>query len=140
MVLILSSKHSSFGKSSNLSFFVVCFVEVLLPICGSCSKYECCELKMDELICCYRSKRRRHRRMKNLGQHSKHVQPLVLESNLPPEACQLLDGVCSISFQYLRLAGCNLLIVTKNFGMGACVASRIAVSFMVLVYVILYEN
>ncbi|KAJ4706526.1 Polycomb group EMBRYONIC FLOWER 2-like protein [Melia azedarach] len=38
------------------------------------------------------SKRRRHRRMKNLGQHSKHVQPLVLESNLPPEACQLLDG------------------------------------------------
>ncbi|KAJ0043007.1 hypothetical protein Pint_17160 [Pistacia integerrima] len=46
------------------------------------------------------SKRRRHRRWKNLIQHSKHVHPLVLESNLPEGVCDLLDkvnGTCSIS-------------------------------------------
>ncbi|XP_031287439.1 polycomb group protein EMBRYONIC FLOWER 2 isoform X2 [Pistacia vera] len=39
------------------------------------------------------SKRRRHRRWKNLIQHSKHVHPLVLESNLPEGVCELLDKV-----------------------------------------------
>ncbi|KAJ0099066.1 hypothetical protein Patl1_19810 [Pistacia atlantica] len=41
----------------------------------------------------FSSKRRRHRRWKNLIQHSKHVHPLVLESNLPEGVCELLDKV-----------------------------------------------
>ncbi|XP_031287441.1 polycomb group protein EMBRYONIC FLOWER 2 isoform X3 [Pistacia vera] len=43
------------------------------------------------------SKRRRHRRWKNLIQHSKHVHPLVLESNLPEGVCELLDKVNGVS-------------------------------------------
>lgn len=37
------------------------------------------------------SKQRRHRRLRNLLQQSKHVHPLVLKSNLPPGVCELLD-------------------------------------------------
>jgi len=50
------------------------------------------------LICVCSTKPLKRRRPKNLVQNAKHVHPLVLESDLPSGACELLDkadGMCS---------------------------------------------
>lgn len=65
------------------------------------------ELKMMNEFFMHSSKQRRHRRLKNLLQQSKHVHPLVLK---PPGVCELLDkadGACSI---ICILKDTNLLI------------------------------
>ncbi|TXG70004.1 hypothetical protein EZV62_004939 [Acer yangbiense] len=117
MVLILSNKHSSFGKSSNFSFFVVCSSKDSLPYV--IYVYTCLGATENGLVVFYSSRRHRYKRSKSLVQRSKHVNPLVLEAHLPSGVCELHekadDFFNRLEYHFYSLAMRNLLSGGNGF-------------------------